>query len=281
MSTSRHTLGHGETMHTKSLRLAPVVCAFAAVLPVRQAIAGNADENGFQQFVLDYDPSSVAMTNDHQSEYYPQTYFERWRVVTDLNGDGSDDLILSEEPGYFGNGGGPWSVFVSSNDHWRCIGDVGMYPGAFAMDNVGEEVELWYYWHISAREGYVGYYIFTPDGKVKAGNADNKILVRSGGDGEDNGLFGCLDKAIFGYAHKHPYRFEKSETSTNGVVTWKEIGDWRKPSRMDELCELKQKLAEAEKRAQAAEDELLKLSRRLNDLDNARISGVAHPKALP
>lgn len=277
MNTSRQALGHVGTMQIKGLQLALVTCGFLAFLPAQRAVAENADENGFPQFVLDYDPSSVAKTNDHQCEYWPQTYLERWRVVTDLNGDGSDDLILSAEPGYFGNGGGPWGVYVSSNGYWRYIGDVGMYPGVFAMDNVGEEVELWYYSHLSAREGHVGYYIFTPDGKIKTGNADRQILVRSDGDGDDNSLFDCLDKAIFGYAHRHPYRFEKSETSTNGVVTWREVSDSRKPSRMDEICELKQKLAEAEKRAQVAEEKLRKQSRRLNDLEKACIFEDARP----
>lgn len=268
MDTSRQTrVGHGGTMRMKSFRLAFVMCSFVATLPARQAVAENVDESGFQQFTLDYDPSSVAMTNDHKSAYWPQVFFERWRIVTDLNGDGSDDLILSEDPAYFGNGGGPWDVYISSNGNWRCIGDVGMYPGAFAMDKVDDEVELWYYWHDSAREGYVGYHIFRPDGKIKTGNTDSKILVRSDGGGDDNSIFDCLDKAIFGYAHRHPYRFEKSETSTNGVVTWKTIGDWQKPSRMDGLCELKRQLEEAEKRAEAAENELLELSRRLNDLE--------------
>lgn len=260
-------VGYGGIMQIISLQLAFVTYGFLAILPVRQAVAENAVENGFRQFVLDYDPSYVAFSNDHQSAYWPQTFFERWRIVTDLNGDGNDDLILSEDPAYFGNGGGPWDVYISSNGNWRCIGDVGMYPGAFAMDKVMDHVELWCYWHVSARKGIVGYYIFNPDGTMEKERDENKILVHGDGDDDCNSLFGCLDKAIFGYAHRHPYRFEKSETSTSGVVTWKEVGDWRKPSRMDELCELKRRLEDAEKKAKAAEDELLKLSRKLNDLE--------------
>ena len=255
-------------MRMTNLQLAFIVCGFAVIHPAQGTMAETMSESRPNQFVLDYDPSYVALSNDHQSAYYPQTYFERWRIVTDLNGDGSDDLILSEDPAYFGNGGGPWDVYISSNGIWRCVGEVGMYPGAFAMDKVDDEVELWYYWHDSAREGYVGYYIFRPDGKIKTGNTDSKILVRSDGGGNDNSIFDCLDKAIFGYAHRHPYRFEKSETSTNGVVTWKEIGDWQKPCRMDELGELKLKLSETEKRAQVAEEEVLRLTRRLSDYEN-------------
>ena len=68
-------------MQIKGLQLALVTCSFLAILPAQRAVAENADGNGFPQFVLDYDPSSVAMTNDHQCEYWPQTYLERWRVV--------------------------------------------------------------------------------------------------------------------------------------------------------------------------------------------------------
>ena len=127
-------------MQIKGLQLALVTCGFLAILPAQRAVAENADGNGFPQFVLDYDPSSVAMTNDHQCEYWPQTCLERW-----------------------------------------------------------------------------------------------------------------------------------------SAVTWRIIGDWRKLDRMDEICELKQKLAEAEKRAQVAEENLRKRSRRLNDLEKACILEEACP----
>ncbi len=252
-------------MQMKSLRLALVACGFAAILPVWQTVAENAGGNGFPQFVLDYDPSSVAMTNDHKSEHWPQTYLERWRIVTDLNGDGKDDLILSDDPGYFGNGGGPWSVYISSNGYWRCIGDVGMYPGVFAMDKVGDAVELWYFWNKGGHEGYIGYYTFGSDVMVGDGGGARKILV--GSDDDDNSLFTCLDKAIFGYAHRHPYRFEKSETSTNGVVSWKVIGDWRKPSRSSELHELRRELAETTKKLAESEAKVAHLERKLKSIE--------------
>ena len=250
-------------MRMTNLQLAFIVCGFAVIHPAQGTMAETMSESRPNQFVLDYDPSYVALSNDHQSAYYPQTYFERWRIVTDLNGDGSDDLILSEDPAYFGNGGGPWDVYISSNGNWRCIGDVGLYPGVFAFDKVHDEVDLWYYSHCSAQEGVLGYYSFNSTGMRKV---FQQMMIRTEGD-EDN-VFNRIDNAIFGCAHRHPYRFEKSETSTNGVVTWRTVGDWQKPCRIDELGELKLKLSETEKRAQVAEEEVLRLTRRLSDYEN-------------
>ena len=229
----------------------------------RSAIVKNSQDEVFREFVLNHDPSSVAVSNDHQNACAPQMYLERWRIVTDLNNDGKDDLILSAAEG-FGNSGGPWFVYISSNGYWRCIGDVGLYPstGAFAFDAVDNEVDLWYYDRVAAGEGYVGYYTFSPKGMKKE---CNRIFVRGGN--EEESIFVRLGADIFGYANKHPYRLEASETSTNGVVSWKLKGDWRKPGRTNELYELKQKLAAAEKRVQAAEEKQHQMSHRLYEYE--------------
>ena len=227
-------------------------------LNVQSAIAQEQSIVVSANDILDRDPSLVAVSNDHQSAYWPQPYLERWRIVTDLNGDGKDDLILSDTKDTFGNAGGGWLVYINSNGCWRCVGDVALYPGAFTFDRVHNEVDLWYYARSSAQEGHFGYYSFHSGGMRKGAN---QIFVRTAG--EDENVFGCMDKAIFGYAHRHPYRFDTSETSTNGIVSWKTIRDWRKPSRKDEIYELEQKLAEAEKRAQAAEEKLKQVSWKL------------------
>ena len=182
---------------------------------------------------------------------------ERWRIITDLNGDGKDDMILSDDPEYFGNGGGPWGVYVNSNGFWKCIGDVGLYPssGAFAFDEVGDEVDLWYYGHCSAQEGAIGYYTFKSDGMKKE---FERIFIRGGNDSES--VYDRICKDVFGYAGKHPYRFEKSETSTNGLVTWKKFDDRCPPSRKSELFELRQKLELTTKKLAEAEAKVADLS---------------------
>ena len=90
------------------VQLTILVFAYATFFSMRSVGALSSREAGFPQFTLDYDPSNVALSNDHQDAYCSQKFFERWRIVTDLNGDGTDDLILSEDSASFGNGVVSW-----------------------------------------------------------------------------------------------------------------------------------------------------------------------------
>jgi len=198
------------------------LCTTAA-LAQPLALRKNGDGQLLKEVVLDHDPSLMTVTNLYGN--MPQRPYERWRIVTDLNNDGQDDLILSV-PGTFGNGGGLWNVYICSNRMWRCICEISFQQGFFAMDKVLDEVQLWFYWHMSSHDGYLGYYSFSPDGRV--GDA-RKLLVES----KYNSLSEQIGKAVFGSVHGHPYRFEASETSTNGAVSWKMKRDWRQPHLKD------------------------------------------------
>ena len=90
------------------VQLTILVFAYATFFSMRSVGALSSREAGFPQFTLDYDPSNVALSNDHQDAYCSQKFFERWRIVTNLNGDGTDDLILSEDSASFGNGVVSW-----------------------------------------------------------------------------------------------------------------------------------------------------------------------------
>ena len=217
-----------------------------------EAVVKKAGDEKFQSFSLNHNPSLLAVSNDNPTVTVKSMYHERWRIVSDLNNDGRKDLILSDVKDSFGNGGGGWLVYFSmSNGTWKCVGDISMHPGAFAMDKA-DGVDLWCYSHISAGDGYVGYYTFTSDGMREG---FRKILVH-GEDESDENVIGCLCKAVFGYAHSHPYVLETSETSEKGIVSWKKIGDWRKPRRRDEIYELKTQLTELQGRLAKAEEEL-------------------------
>lgn len=238
----------------KKITLSCISVLFCAMsFAASEAVVKKSGDEDFKTFSLSHDPSSVAVSNDNPSVNLSSVYHERWRVVSDLNNDGRNDLILSDVEDSFGNGGGGWLVYFNmSNGTWKCVGDICMHPGAFAIDKTFDGVDLWCYSHLSAREGYVGYYTFTCDGMNKG---FRKILVH-GEDENDKNIIGCLGRAIFGYGHGHPYCLETSETSLKGVVSWKKIGDWRKPCRQDEIYELKTKLAELQGKLAKAEDEL-------------------------
>ena len=60
---------------------------FAPNLLAQTLVVKDVDNESFKEFTLNYDPSSVAVSNDHQSACWSQPYLERWRIVTDLNGD--------------------------------------------------------------------------------------------------------------------------------------------------------------------------------------------------
>ncbi len=87
----------------------------------------NSDGQLLGEVALDRDPSLVVVTNLYGSVL--RRPYERWRIMTDLNNDGQDDLILSV-PGTLGNGGGLWNVYVCSNRTWRCIGEISFQRGS-------------------------------------------------------------------------------------------------------------------------------------------------------
>ena len=88
------------------------------------------------------DPSMIAVTNSCPGLEQNGIWAERYRIVTDLNNDGTDDLILSDAYG-FGNGGGPWTAYVHTNGSWTAIGDPAFHYGMFALEKtVDGEVRL-------------------------------------------------------------------------------------------------------------------------------------------
>lgn len=104
----------------KTTMFISLAVGFVSNLLAQNRVVSNVGNKKFNEFTLNYNPLSVAISNDHQSAYWPQPYLERWRIVTDLNGDGKDDLILFDTKDTFGNAGGGYQ----QQRFLRCVGDV-------------------------------------------------------------------------------------------------------------------------------------------------------------
>lgn len=245
------------------------VILFSIVGVATAAYAKSAVVVGFgkaeqKEFVLDADPSMVAVSNEFPAASAHKPYKERWRIVSDLNGDGVDDLILSDPQDMFGNAGGPWMVYLHNDGAWHYIGDVGFCPGVVTLEATKDGVNIWNYCRNSARGGNFGYY-HVANGKLNKQPMQMHVVSTD----EENSIFSRIDMAIFGYPSSHPFRLEESSTSTNGVVSWKKIRDHRIPSRRNEIYELRQKLADAERRASVVEAKLQRMSHRLYEYEHS------------
>ena len=215
--------------------------------------------------VLAYDPSMVAQSNDFGYAEGRKVFLERYRILTDLNQDGTNDLLLSEAEELFGNGGGDWSVYLNSNGYWRCIGHVGLPFAGGTFEAAGDCVNLWSYSHCSAHSGTFCYYQFV-DGKLEP-KGNNSIFVEAVADEYEDSVFARIDQAIFGHTNNHPFVVERSSTATNGLVCWKTVKDSTRPSRENELFDLRERLRQAERRAEEAERQVERLKRRVYELD--------------
>ena len=247
----------------KRMILFSIVSAATAVY-ARSAVVVESGKAEQKEFVLDADPSMVAVSNEFPTASDHKPYKERWRIVSDLNGDGVDDLILSDPKDAFGNAGGSWMVYLHDDGAWRYIGDMVLYPGVVTLETTQNGVNIWNYCRNSVHDGYFGYYPVA-NGKLNK----HPIQIHVSSTSEEDSIFSRIEMAIFGYPSPHPFRFEESTTTTNGVVSWKKIRDNRLPSRKNEIYELKQKLMEAEKRASVADARLQQMSHRLYEYEHS------------
>ena len=240
------------------------IVGIATAVYAKSAVVVEFGKAEQEEFVLDADPSIVAVSNEFQTASDHKPYKERWRIVSDLNGDGVDDLILSDQKDAFGNAGGSWMVYLHNDGAWRYIGDVVLYPGFVTLETTQAGINIWNYCRTSAHDGYFGYYSVT-NGRLNK----QPMRIHVASTREENSIFSRIGRAIFDCPSPHPFRFEESTTSTHGVVSWKKVRDNRLSSRKNEICELKQKLKEAEKRASVADARLQQMSHRLHEYEQS------------
>jgi hypothetical protein len=151
-------------------------------------------------------------------------YAERYRVLTDLDGDGVQDLILSIGMKLFGNGGGFWKVYLKRDKEFVPIGDIEAHPLALSFEpdrerNMTEPsmrhyARIWFYSHGGAQSGVIGYYKVGPSSITPAVYFDVQM--------SENAIGSSIYKAVFDAPSPIPFKLQASTTDAQGHVSWQE-----------------------------------------------------------
>jgi hypothetical protein len=167
------------------------------------------------------DPSLLPYPNP--TEGAVQKYSERLRILTDLDGDGMEDMLLSGGPESSGTMGRAWTVYLSRKGDFRAIGEVWAHPMAIAIEPDQDPIQtdakarrfarIWVYLKSGGGKGSFGYYRVGNESvdQIKA------IEIYPGDGGTD------LGRAVYEAAFKKspiPFKVQQSTTSDDGKVTW-------------------------------------------------------------
>ncbi len=152
-----------------------------------------------------------------------QKYSERLRILTDLDGDGVEDMLLSGGPESSGTMGRAWTVYLSRNSDFSAIGEIWAHPMAIVIEPDQDQIQtdakvrrfarIWVYLKGSGRSGSIGY--------CRVGNESvdeiRAIEIYPGDSGTD------LGNAIYDATFEKspiPIKIQQSTTSDDGKVTW-------------------------------------------------------------
>ena len=153
-------------------------------------------------------------------------YAERYRILTDLDGDGVNDMLLSGSPVEFGTMGGPWMVYLNRKGDFAEVGEIWAHTMAIAFEPDQARIQrdpktrrfarIWVYLKSSGSAGALGYYRVGEDTIDKMGGIE--IYPGDGGTDLGNSLY----KATFKKS-PIPFSIQHSKTAEDGKVTWMEI----------------------------------------------------------
>ena len=150
-------------------------------------------------------------------------FSERFRILTDLDGDGTEDMLLSGGPEEFGMSGGPWTVYLSRNGKFIKVGEVYAHPLAIAIEpdhgRLYKDVQdrryarIWVYLRSSGTAGRYGFYVV----REKAVDEFESVEIYPGDGGTSLG--NAIYRATFTQS-PIPFTLQRSTTSADGKVTW-------------------------------------------------------------
>jgi len=158
-----------------------------------------------------------------QSIYEEGHFAERYRILTDLDGDGVDDLLLSEDIRSGGTMGQNWKVYLNRSGAFKSLGSITAHLGAIAFEPDKARhaalpaerhfTRIWVYLRSSGSEGSFGYYRI---GEKAVGKLQ-KLDLYPGDGGTDIG------RAIYAATFTKsvtPFRVETSTTDPDGTIHW-------------------------------------------------------------
>lgn len=150
-------------------------------------------------------------------------YAERHRILVDLDGDGTKDLILSDGPETFGSMGGPWTIYLNRNGDFTKVGRITAHPMAISIEPDQARIQhdwetlrfarIWVYLRAGGSAGSYGYYRV---GKKSVDELKSiEIYPGDGGTTLGNAIYDATFKAS-------PIKFvvESSSTGDDGAVRW-------------------------------------------------------------
>jgi hypothetical protein len=169
------------------------------------------------------DPSRVPL----EGERIPPE--ERFRLLTDVDGDGIEDMILSLGLDNFGNGGGPCELYLR-NKEGLCKYVCGMRSGLVAIEHVDLEYQTSRIW--TAGKGDTRYEILLEALTIKNGKAIKKEVCTVFTETDGNGKISQnISDSVSGHSDAPIYR--EWSTTTNNTVMWRgwdfDKGVWLPP----------------------------------------------------
>jgi hypothetical protein len=167
-----------------------------------------------KQPVLMADPSSEPARDENGD------IRQNWRFLADFDGDGLEDMAVSEACSFFGSGGGSFGLYLQeTNGLYRGAGGFSAYAGADSIviehlkNAGGPDGRLW----TRSRNGGVGSIVTCQDIEHKKLSWGRRLELYYGGTGED--ISDCIEGSVFGHSSPIPVRLEWGGY-TNGAVVW-------------------------------------------------------------